>query len=282
MNGIIIVDKPSGITSFDVVKIMKKKFNTSKVGHTGTLDPLATGILVICINSALKIAEKLTQDTKEYEAVIKLGMQTDTLDITGNIITTSNIPKLTPIKVNQVLEKFTGVINQVVPLYSSIKINGKKLYEYARNNEVITPPTRKVLIEYINLIEIKEDTIKIKCKVSKGTYIRSLARDIGLSLGTHGTIKNLRRIKQGNFSIADAFTLEQIEKDYFKIISIENALNIKTIDVSKELYFKIKNGQIINNFTKEAEILFTYQHQPVAIYQTYQKDIKKIKPWKVF
>ena len=217
MNGIIIVNKPYGYTSRDVVNILCKKFKTKRIGHTGTLDPIATGVLILCIGSATKLVEALTSDDKEYIATVELGTLTDTLDNTGNVIKEEK----TNLNVNQItkaLEKMQGVYEQEVPIYSAVKINGKKLYEYAREGINVDLPKRMVNIKSLELInnikyENNKTTFQIRCHVSKGTYIRSLVNDIAHELGTVGTMTSLNRVKQGIFNISDAYTLEDIEND---------------------------------------------------------------------
>ena len=217
MNGILVVNKPNGYTSRDIVNIVSKKIGTKKVGHTGTLDPIATGVLVLPIGSALKISELLTAEKKEYIAKVVLGYETDTLYVTGTEAK-RNIPSCTKEDIEKVLSSFIGKSNQQVPMYSAVKVKGKKLYEYARSGIKVEPPTKEIEVFNLELIDlplyldgIVEFTIK--CKVSKGTYIRSLIRDIGYKLNTYGTMKELIRTKQGIFNIDSSYTLEDIKND---------------------------------------------------------------------
>ena len=288
MNQILIVDKPKDYTSRDVVNVLSKKFSTTKIGHTGTLDPLATGVLVICLGKALKVAELLTSTTKEYIATIILGFETGTLDVTGNLTVQKPINDLTAQDLKKVLNKFTGLIEQEVPKYSAVKVNGKKLYEYARTNQPVKLPKRTVEIFAIELLSgpIRVEPyleFKIKCKVSKGTYIRSLVRDIGRELNTYATMKDLIRTKQGNFSLADAYSLEDIKNDNYKLVTIPESLDIPHLQVDANLATKIKNGQILPKFfTEEKVLLIDKANEPLGIYQTYEKDPSKVKPWKIF
>ena len=203
MNGILIVNKSDGFTSRDVVNKLSKVFNTKKIGHTGTLDPIAKGVLVVVLGKYTKLCEDLTQTYKEYIATFKLGILTDTLDITGNVIDEKSC-NVSEEEIRNVISNYKCVYNQEVPIYSSVKINGRKLYEYARNGEEVALPKREVDIKSIEVLEINKDIIKIKCLVSKGTYIRSLIRDIGESLNTHATMTDLIRTKQGIFDIKDS------------------------------------------------------------------------------
>lgn len=285
MNGILIVNKPKNYTSRDIVNIISKKLNTKKVGHTGTLDPIAEGVLVVPIGRALKISELLTSEKKEYIAKVILGYETDMLDITGKEIK-RNIPNVDKDKLIEVLNSFIGKYNQEVPMYSAVKINGRKLYEYARSNIQITPPSKIVEIYSISLLEgpiYKDDTVEftMKCKVSKGTYIRSLIRDIAYKLSTYGTMKELIRTKQGSFLLEDAFTLEDIQKDNYKLLSIKEALpNIKITKIDYKTLKQVKNGMVLDKFfEEEISLLVDKDGKEIAIY----KDIGngKVKPYKM-
>lgn len=285
MNGILIVNKPKNYTSRDIVNIISKKLNTKKVGHTGTLDPIAEGVLVVPIGRALKISELLTSEKKEYIAKVILGYETDMLDITGKEIK-RNIPNVDKDKLIEVLNSFIGKYNQEVPMYSAVKINGRKLYEYARSNIQITPPSKIVEIYSISLLEgpiYKDDTVEftMKCEVSKGTYIRSLIRDIAYKLSTYGTMKELIRTKQGSFLLEDAFTLEDIQKDNYKLLSIKEALpNIKITKIDDKILKQVKNGMVLDKFfEEEISLLVDKDGREVAIY----KDIGngKVKPYKM-
>ncbi len=242
MNGIILINKEKNITSRDVVNKISKKLNTKKVGHAGTLDPLATGLLVIGIGSGTKILELLTLDTKEYIATVKIGLETDTLDITGNVISSINDYKLTKGELEETLLSFVGTYNQTVPKYSAVKINGKKLYDYARNNIDIELPKRLVTIYNIELLDFKKDEFTFKVLVSKGTYIRSLIKDIGKKLNILMTMKDLIRTKSGKFLLEDSSLI-----DSPKIIKIEDALDFKKVTITdSKLLKRIKNGNSIS------------------------------------
>ncbi|MGN0974142.1 MAG: tRNA pseudouridine(55) synthase TruB [Bacilli bacterium] len=268
MNGIIVIDKPEDYTSRDIVNIISKQIGTKKVGHTGTLDPLATGVLVIGVNKATKILELLFSDEKEYIAEVKMGILTDTLDITGNVLKEDYNFSITEDKIKQAFKHYQGKYMQEVPIYSAVKINGKKLYEYARNEEKVNLPKKEVNIKEIELLEFNEASFKFKCKVSKGTYIRSLIRDIGNYLNIYCTMSSLRRIKQGIFTIDMANNLEDIANNNFKFISLKDALiNYKQIEVDDKLLFKIKNGQKLTKKYNEDIIVFTYKNEVIAIYE---------------
>lgn len=286
MDGILIVNKEKNYTSRDVINILNKKFKTSKIGHTGTLDPIATGVLVVCIGKALKISELITATNKTYQATMILGIETDTLDSTGTIIHQNKPKEITKEEITNILNYFKGQITQEVPAYSAIKINGKKLYEYTRNNIPVELPKREVTIYDIKLLNIsnnqKTTEITFQCTVSKGTYIRSLIRDIGRALNTYATMTELTRIKQGEFSIQNAYTLEDIQQDNYQLLPLTTSLELPKIQVAENTVNKIKNGQILPKFFKEDKaLIIDNNNNPIAIYQTYEKDSTKVKPWKI-
>lgn len=287
MDGIVLINKEKNCTSRDVVNQVSKILKTKKIGHTGTLDPIATGVLVLCIGKATKLVEVITSYDKEYEAEVILGIKTDTKDITGKILKEEKAI-ISKENIEECLKKMIGTYNQIVPIYSAVKINGKKLYEYARSNEEIELPKRKVTIKELKLIsdityEKEKTKFKIKCHVSKGTYIRSLIEDIATNLNTIGTMENLKRTKQGNFQIANANTIQDIENNKFKIYSIEEILEkFYKIEMTDDLYFKIKNGSIIKNNYNHDIVAFTKNDKVIAIYKEYSKDKTLLKPWKMF
>ena len=274
INGALIINKEKGMTSRDVVNILCKKLGTKSIGHIGTLDPIATGVLVCLIGKYTKLTNILMEHDKEYIASFKLGILTDTLDITGNILKEEKY-LIDENRLLEVLNSFKGKYNQEVPIYSAVKKDGKKLYEYARNGENINLPKREVEIYDISLISIVDEIVTISVKVSKGTYIRSLIRDIGEKLGTYGTMTDLKRTKLGNFKSEDAYTLEQINNNDFKLMNLKDLIDLEEINLNEEVYFKVKNGQILNIKT-DKYILFKYQNKEVALYQKYNDKIKPL------
>lgn len=282
MDGVIVVNKPKGITSRDVVNKVCKIFNTKKVGHTGTLDPIATGVLVICVGRATKLVEVITCNDKEYVAEVKLGVLTDTLDTDGNIIKEESV-SITKEELIEVLNSFKKEYDQRVPIYSAVKINGKKLYEYAREGIDITLPSRKVAIKEIKLLEFNEDSYKFEVLVSKGTYIRSLIKDINDKLGVIGSMSNLTRTKQGKFNINDSYSIEDIEKGNYKLLSTTDVIKDEnSVIIDDNLYSVIKNGGIINNIYSNDIVTFIYKDEVIAMYKVYDKDNTKMKPYKMF
>ena len=282
MNGILAIYKEKGYTSRDVVNILTRELGTKKIGHTGTLDPLATGVLVVCIGQGLKLVELLTNHDKEYIAKIKLGIETDTLDITGNIIKEDNKVKYSKEQVELALKNFVGKIKQQVPKYAAIKVNGKKLYEYARNGEEVELPIRDIEIYDLKLVsDIKDNEFYIKCHVSKGTYIRSLIRDIGYELGTVATMLELERTKLGNFSLEDTYTIDDIRSNMYSLFSIEEVLDLPRIVVDENLEKKIRNGQVLDKFfSDDMAMIMNKDNELLAIYQ--KKDNNKVKPYRMF
>ncbi len=282
MNGILVVNKPIDYTSRDVVNKIGGILKTKKVGHTGTLDPIATGVLVVCVGNTTKLCELLTSEYKEYIATIKLGIKTDTLDTTGTIIEKKDY-NVSEEQIKEVLRTFLGTSIQTTPIYSAVKVNGKKLYEYARQGIEVELPKREINITNIELLSYKEDEIIFKTTVSKGTYIRALIDDICAKLNTVGTMSTLQRTKQGNFSIEDSYTIDDIQSGNYKLLSIEESLtNLEQITIKEELYNQVKNGSIIDKIFKNDIACLNYKGNIVAIYQKYHKDSSKAKPFKMF
>lgn len=281
-NGILMVNKPSSITSRDVVNIVGKTLNTKKVGHTGTLDPMATGVLVLCLGNALKVCELITANDKEYIAKVILGIETETLDTTSPIINTKKT-NITKEEIEKVLNSFKGSYLQEVPKYSAVKINGKKLYEYAREGKEIELPKKMVTIYDIQLISditYYNDTTSfyIKTTVSKGTYIRSLIRDIGYKLNTYGCMDSLERTRQGIFNIDNSYTLEEIKNNNYKLLSIEKSLpNIPLVEVDNKTLFKIRNGVKLKKFFTGDMAIIKDKNKVVAIYKNDLNESKLFK-----
>lgn len=252
MNGVLNYYKPSGITSHDAVNILRKILNTKKIGHIGTLDPMACGVLPMLIGNATRISEYLIEHDKEYIAELTLGIRTDTYDKEGKPIAQSDIT-VTSEQILDALKQFEGQIKQIPPMFSSKKINGEKLYELARKGKEIERKPIVVDIKSLNVINIidnKKIIFRVKC--SKGTYIRSLCDDIGLKLRTFGYMSFLQRVKVGNFeienSINDVLLQDLIQKDTKKdfLIPIDKAIDyMGSINVSKEYFQKLCNGNRI-------------------------------------
>lgn len=262
MDGIIIINKEKEYTSNDVVQIVKHTLK-EKVGHTGTLDPNATGVLPILIGKGTKISKYLVNHDKIYEATLQLGIKTDTADGEGKILESKEIDKniLSEENINKVLKSFKGKQTQMPPMYSAIKVNGKKLYDYARKGEQIEVPVRNIEIYNLELnkIDLQNNQIDIRIKCSKGTYIRTLCEDIAEKLGTIGYMKELNRIQVGEFNIEKAIKIEELKSnknniDYLKenIISLEKVLeNKEKITLSKKQLEIFLNGVKINSNNKD-------------------------------
>lgn len=263
-DGILVIDKPAGYTSRDIVNLVSKKLKIKKAGHTGTLDPMATGVLVICLGKATKLCEMLTSDVKEYTAKVTLGIKTDTLDNTGKVIAKKDL-KISKEELEKVLNSFKKKYLQEVPLYSAVKVNGKKLYEYARAGIEVTLPKKEVEIFDIKLLDYNYPFFSFKCKVSKGTYIRALINDIASALNTYAVMSDLRRTKCGKFSIEGSTFLKDLENDNYNIISIKDVLDIPKIKVNDEDKFKIINGQKLDN--KQEVLYLDKDNNVLAIYK---------------
>lgn len=209
MNGVVIVDKPQGRTSHDVVGMLRRVYKTRRVGHTGTLDPLATGVLPVCVGNATKAADMLAAADKRYTAVLELGKRTDTLDIEGKLLEEGPV-NATDEEIRSVIAEFKGEQEQLPPMYSAIKQNGKKLYELAREGKDVERKPRKINIYSIDILKIDSPYVKIDVHCSKGTYIRSLCDDIGARLGCGAVMTELRRTETAGFKISQAYTVEQL------------------------------------------------------------------------
>lgn len=248
MNGILNILKPKNMTSHDVVNILRKKTGIKKIGHTGTLDPMATGVLPICIGKATRVSEYLLNLDKEYIADLTLGSRTDTLDSEGQVIETSNTI-VEKEKILEVFKNYVGTIKQTPPMYSALKFKGKKLYELAREGKTIERPKREIKIysiDILNIVDNKEISFRVKC--SRGTYIRSLCDDIGFDLETFGHMSYLMRTQAGSFDIENSYSLDYINK--LSLDEINNILipmdhsldHLDSLKVSDEDYDRLING----------------------------------------
>ncbi len=260
IDGLILINKPKGWTSHDVVNKLRNILHQKKIGHTGTLDPLATGVLPVLLGNATKLSKYLIEHDKTYIAVIKLGTKTNTGDEEGKIIENKavDINVLENNYVKDVLNSFIGKQKQKPPLYSAIKINGKKLYEYARNNESVEIPERDIEVYEAELLELDKDKLEIKVQlsVSKGTYIRKLCEDISEKLGTVGYMKKLERIRVDKYYIKDSVDLEYIKENIDKIndlcISIENIFSGNNkITLSKDKLKHFLNGVMLTQLCED-------------------------------
>lgn len=273
-NGLLIINKEKGYTSRDIVNIISREFKTKKVGHNGTLDPLATGVLVITINKYTKLNTLLTSEYKEYIAEVTLGIKTDTLDIEGRVLDNKEV-HINKNYLEKTLKKYEKSYMQEVPIYSAVKVNGKKLYEYAREGIHVKLPQKEVTIKKIELLDFKENRFTFKCLVSKGTYIRSLIKDILDDLNAIGTMSNLIRTKQGIFDISDSYSLDDIKKGNFKLLKIKDVLDIEQIKVDDDLKFKILNGVRLKGKYPD-RVLFLDDDEELAIYKK-DGDIMKLE-----
>ena len=252
MNGIILIDKPQEWTSHDVVGKLRGILHERRIGHSGTLDPLATGLLVVFVGRATRAVEFAEADRKEYVAGLRLGMSTDTQDITGRILSEgSDIPDEP--EVRNVLERFKGELEQIPPMYSAVKIGGKKLYELARKGESIERKPRHITVFGLEITGRSDDDYILDVVCSKGTYIRTLCHDIGMSLGCGGCMSSLRRIKSGVFSVEDAYTISEVQEAADRGEADKLLLPIDTLfagypelraDADDEK--KLKNGNVIS------------------------------------
>lgn len=265
INGIIVINKPKEYTSHDVVAKVKKILNIKKVGHTGTLDPNATGVLPLLLNTGTKLSKYLIEHDKEYEVTLELGIKTDTADIEGNVIKNEEVNWKKLNDIEETLNTFLGEQTQIPPIYSAIKVNGKKMYEYARSGQNINIEPRNIQIYKIELqkIDRQKNEINFRVHCSKGTYIRSLCEDIAQRLGTIGYMKELTRTKVGNFTINEAVKIEEIENNKEQIIK-EKLISIEKFFESKE---SIKlNKKQLDKFLNGVKIRIDKQENICRIY----------------
>ena len=295
VNGIINVYKEKGYTSFDVVAKMRGIFGQKKIGHTGTLDPDAQGVLPVCLGKATKVCDLLTDKDKVYKATMLLGIQTDTLDISGKVCNKA-VVNVTEQQVRDVISTFVGTIEQVPPMYSALKVNGKKLYELAREGKTIERKARKVSIYDITIDEICLPEVVMTVSCSKGTYIRSLCDDIGTKLGCYGCMKDLLRTKVACFDIGDAYKISEIEKLKESIVLPVDMLfeNIPAVNAVLMAQKLIENGnripaEMINadgnkqrKYDDEGRYrIYNPEDSFVGIY-TYKAETDDFKPVKIF
>ncbi|MFZ7119771.1 MAG: tRNA pseudouridine(55) synthase TruB [Eubacteriaceae bacterium] len=295
MNGIININKSINMTSHDVVNIIRRKLKIKKVGHTGTLDPIAEGVLPICIGNATKISQFIIEKDKEYIAEAVLGIKTDTFDRTGKVLKTNNsIPKEN--EISNALNQYVGDVLQTPPIYSAIKVSGKKLYEYARENIQVDIKPREVKIYDIELLEYSYPKLKIKVACSKGTYIRSLCNDIGEVLGSFAHMNSLVRTKSGSFTIENTVNLNKFED--MNALEIQNIMypidypldHFKKVDIKESSTKYLLNGNILfqKNITQNLDLF--HENEIVKLYSQNNfkglgkilcEDYQKIKPLRI-
>ncbi len=246
MNGLLILDKPADCTSHQAVSRLKKILDIKKAGHTGTLDPFATGVLPVCFNKATKLIPYLCEETKQYAAEIELGTSTNTMDYTGEIISEKSVDGIEKSNVESVMSCFKGRVKQVPPMFSALKIKGERLYNLARKGLEVEREPREIFIHEIKLQEFNPPVIKVYVNCSKGTYVRALASDIGDKLGCGAHLSSLRRLGSGNFIIENSYSFNEIESGRYNILSASEILSgYISINIDLELTEMIKNGRQI-------------------------------------
>lgn len=243
LNGIINIYKPSGMTSHDVIYKVRRITGIKKVGHTGTLDPDAKGVLPVCIGNGTKLSDMLTVTDKRYTAVMRLGLVTDTQDLSGNVLC-ETIPNVTNTDIYNVVSQFEGEISQIPPMFSAVKVNGKKLYESARKGISVEREPRKITIYKIDVLDISGNDVTLDIKCSKGTYIRTLCNDIGEKLGCGAAMAELVRTESAGFTVENSVTLEVLEQQGAQnfLIPTEDMFDYDRLTVSGETLRKVLNG----------------------------------------
>lgn len=279
MNKFLVINKEKGYTSRDVVNVLMKVLHTKKIGHFGTLDPLATGVLVVGIGKYTKFCSLDLFAEKEYLVEVLQGIKTDTYDITGKVLANSS-KYLTKEEVQELLKAYTKTYFQEVPLYSAVKVQGKKLYEYARENLPVTLPKKEVTIFKNELLSYSSTTFSFKTTVSKGTYIRSLINDLALAKDTFLTMQNLTRLRQGALTIANAYSLEDIKAGNFKFLDLEDILDYDVAYLDATNRTKILNGAYI--LKKQKDYLLFFEGNEKKVLYRVCEDNKMMKPFLFF
>ncbi len=283
MDGIICVNKPKGITSFDVIRKLRKILKEKRIGHTGTLDPLATGVLVICVGRATKLVQDIEGYEKRYIADFELGFKTDTYDLEGQILETSDFEKPNLDTLNTTLLKFKGDIEQIPPMYSAIKVDGKKLYDLAREGITIDRKTRPVTIKKLNLLDYDGKKGRLDCLVSKGTYIRSLVFDLGEELKTFATMTGLVRTQVGNTYLEKCYTLDEINDlalngNFSFMSSVEDFFKYPRLDLTGENNLKYyKNGNSFSFESPNGHYSIYYENSFIGLGHVERKRLKAYK-----
>ena len=275
MDGIFLVDKPAGVTSRDVVNKLSKQLGEKKIGHVGTLDPFATGLLVIVVGKGTKIAPFIEKVDKQYIATLKLGIKTNTLDLEGKIIDTQPVPELNKEMVNNTLKSFVGKLDQVPPMFSAIKCNGVPLYKLARSNIEVERKVRTIEIYKTRLIKLSGDEIRFSVNCSKGTYIRTFGEQIAEKLGTVGHLVQLKRTKVGQFELKNAHAPNKICESH--LINCTEALShMDIVEVNNEIAMDIKNGKTIELLNHDQQVLFVDENRnSLAVYEKINDNIYK-------
>lgn len=268
MNGILLIKKEAGMTSHDVVNKLRRILQIKKIGHTGTLDPQATGVLVVLVGNACKVLPYLEDVKKEYVASIELGKKTVSDDIWGEILEEKEIIPIKNFK--ELVESMTGEMMQIPPMISSIKVNGKKLYEYARNHQEIKVKPRPIEIYEMEVLD--EEKMQFRCLCSAGTYVRSICRDLSYQSGNLGCMSELIRTKVGRFTLNECVSLKQVEEGNFKLLPIIEVLNHYPqveLDDPKD----ILNGKHLRFDLPYDEVLFTHDKEALAIYKRHHGNV---------
>ncbi len=252
LDGVLVIDKPPKVTSFDVVAMVRRHFRLRSVGHTGTLDPMATGVLALCLGNATRIAQFMLDGVKSYQACLKLGVRTNTLDAEGEVTSTQPVPPLNPALIEQVLASFRGEHLQTPPMFSAKKIGGKRLYELARAGEEVAREPVKVTVQQLTLVDFTADTIAFSVTASKGFFVRVLAESIGNALGCGAHLTALRRTQSGACTLEQSMSLERVlasaSFEAVRLVSLNTALqHLPCIAVDAAQALRVKQGGVVNS-----------------------------------
>lgn len=283
MDGILLVNKDRGLSSQAVLTKLKHVLGEAKVGHCGTLDPMAEGVLVVLLGSATKLSSYLLEKDKEYEARALLGVETNTYDIEGEVVNKKEVSGIKESQIDEVLSSFIGPQMQTPPIYSAIKVSGRKLYDYALKGDSVEIVPRSITIFDIKrTTDLINNEFSFSVHASKGTYIRSLVHDAGIKLNTFATLTHLTRTRSGNFSLSECYTLSDIEKGNFKLIKMADAIDLEKVEIDSDTYKKVSFGgkvsfKDVNSSAIEVALL--YKGKLCAIYKREESYYKAVRVW---
>lgn len=267
LNQVLYINKDVGMTSYDVCHRIKKKFRTKQVGHTGTLDPNASGVMIVLLNNACKLNQFLVKQTKTYQGEVKIGFRTDTLDIDGKVIETNEQRIINIADFVEQAKTFIGKMMQVPPMTSAVKINGKKLMEYKRLNQEVDVPAREIEIFDFQITAVTPDSFSFVADVSSGTYIRVLIEDYLKHFSLIGTLVKLHRTRVGNIEIDSCFHLEDVENDSYKGVDSYHIMTAYYHTIEVDEPYKIMQGKLFNYECEHENILLVHQGRLLAVYK---------------
>ena len=256
MKGVLLLDKPSGMTSHDVVDRIRGAAHTRRVGHTGTLDPSATGLLIICVGEATRLSEHLTRLDKVYEGYLRFGVVTDSYDMDGKVLEENSVPDISPEQIQKAFDALTGKIQQIPPMVSAVKVGGQRLYKMARKGETVERKPREVTVKEYRLLEYEAPLARFRVECTSGTYVRALCHDVGHSIGCGGTLDSLRRVAVGRYRVENASPVdafEDVDDIYERLIPMGEALELPEVVVGPKGEYLVATGGALRRAELKAD-----------------------------